>query len=341
MAHKPKQDQVIATFEEAFARSWRRLALASTGAVLAISGGADSTALVCAFARQQRRLGVRLAVGTVDHGLRPESADDAAWVSALCVELLGAPAHVLRLALAAGPGVEARAREARYNALHRLREQLGFGCLVTAHTASDQAETVVMRLARGSSLGGVAGIHAARSDGVVRPLLFATRDNVEEYLAALGRSFRHDTMNDDVTFQRVKVRKTVLPTLEQLSPGATTALGRFAAFAAEDDAHLNGEAARALRRIRWPDGTLDLTGLNVLERPIARRAIALFLASHDVELDGELVDDALAAMRQGHAATLPKGRVLKCANGRVCVIEAPARQIHGTSSSGDGRLQNS
>jgi tRNA(Ile)-lysidine synthase len=282
------------------------------------------------------RLSVRAEVATVDHGLRTESAADAAFVAAQA-----GGAHVTRLTLPTGSGVEARGRVARYEALHQIREKQGLEWLLTAHTASDQAETVMMRLMRGTALGGSASIHQARADFVARPLLFATRADIESYLAALNAPWRRDEMNEDPQFQRVRVRQTVVPPIEAAWPGATRALARFATLASEDDAHLNRQARNSLTLISFAaEGSLDRAGLCSLEAPIARRVMAMFLSRHGVALDADLIADCLLAARQKRDATLPQDQVLTCTH-RVFVVPAPARHIHQTSSSVNGRRENS
>lgn len=287
--------------------------------------------LLSASARLAGRLGLRFEAATVDHGLRAESGDEARRVGEQA-RALGLVHHVLRARVPAGAGVEAAARSARYAALESLRAERGLWAIATAHTASDQAETVLMRLMRGSALGGATAIHAARADRVVRPLLFATRDEVEAWVAARQLPVERDPMNDDPRFLRVRVRREVLPLLEALAPRSTRALARFAAYAAEDDAWLEAEAARALSLVAWPDGTLEAEGLLSLGRPIARRVLAAWLEAQGVALDAEVIDEALAAVRAGRLATLPGDRVLGCKNGRVSVGAAPPRAPLQTTS---------
>ena len=298
-------------------------------------------ALLLAFGHVAPALSLRFEVATVDHGLRLEAAADAQFVAA-AAERVGVASHAVRVTLADGPSLEARARHARYEALQQIRQKQGLTWLLTAHTASDQAETVVMRLSRGSSLTGVGAIRQTRADGVARPLLFATRGEVEGYLAGLGADFRHDSMNDDLRFQRVKVRQTVLPVIEAAAPGATRALARFADLASDDDELLNRHAHAALKRIRWPaDGSLDRVGFCALERPIARRVAALFLGGQGLEIDAELIAEVLLAAQQKRDAPLPNDRVLQCLHGRMSVEAAPVRRIHQTSSSAHRRGENS
>lgn len=288
--------------------------------------------LLSGAARLAGRVGLTFEAATVDHQLRPESGAEVARVRELAASL-GVPHHALDAPLPDTVGVEAAARAARYAALESLRRARKLDLVATAHTASDQAETLLMRLARGTSLAGAAAIHETRADGVIRPLLFATRREVEAYVAARGITVARDPMNADPTFLRVRIRQQVLPALEAAAgPGVERALARFSSFAAEDEAWLNVEATRALTLVRWAeDDTLEAEALSALGTPIARRVLALWLAGRGVPLDGELLEDALRAARDRATATLPGDRVLACSNGRVTVLPAPAR-LHATSS---------
>lgn len=289
-----------------------------------MSGGADSTALMHALAQLSGPLGFRIEVACVDHGLRAESGAELERVRQSAAAL-GLAFHGVRLELEPGPGVEAAARDARYAVLERVRAQRGLDFVATAHTASDQAETVLMRLARGSALGGAAGILEVR-EPVVRPLLFATRADVEAYVTALGLEPTSDPMNDDPGFLRVRVRKTALPALVAAAgPGTERALARFATLAAEDDALLGEEADRAFERASFGDGSLDLVAVRALSLPIRRRVVARLLAAHDLPLDAATVDDAVRALDGRSTATLPRDRLLTCSDDRVRVMPAPAR----------------
>ena len=339
-----QQNRVIAAFEDSLIRSLRRLGLERASVLLAVSGGADSMALMFGVSRVSERLGLSAQVVTVDHGLRPQSAGDVDFVLRH-TKALGLPAHLVKLWLKPGDsGLEAKAREKRYEALHQVRAAQNLSAVLTAHTASDQAETVLMRLARGASLRGSSSIQASRADAVMRPMLFATRAEVIAYLEALGTSWVHDEMNNDPRFTRVQVRQTVLPALEATTPGAARALARFAALAAEDDDQLYGQAALALARARLEKerpGVLDQIALTSLEKPVARRVMALYLMEHCLEIDADLIAEMLTAVATGRDATLPNDRVLSVGGGRVCIKPAPPRNIHGTSSTPHGRRENS
>jgi len=322
---EPEKAQSVQVVEDGLRRAWRRLVPADRGVLLAVSGGPDSMTLLTASARIAGRIGLQLEALTVDHQLRPESAAEVALVAA-AAKSLGVTHHV-RVAPISGPGIEAAARDARYAALEAVRSERGLSVIATAHSANDQAETLLMRLARGSALGGASSIHEARADRVIRPLLFLTRAQIEAYVAALNLTVARDAMNDDPKFLRTRVRKEVLPALiAAAGPGSERALARFASLAAEDDAELTRQALAALGGM---PASFPLE-LAALARPIARRALATWLVAQGVELNAELIDDCLRAAREKSVATLPGDRLFACKDGRGNVIAAPPR-LHATS----------
>jgi tRNA(Ile)-lysidine synthase len=222
---------------------------AGDGVAVAVSGGADSLALLHALRALAGPRGWRLAVVTVDHGLRPGSAADAAFV-ADHAKALGLPALVRTL----GPddlaphrqaGPEGAARAARYGALWPAADELGCAWLATGHTLDDQAETVLLQLLRGAGPDGLAGM-AVRAGRLLRPLLRARRAETRACCAAIGLAWREDPTNAGDGPLRNRVRQQLLPLLEELRPGATQALARTAALAADERAWLDPVVAEAL-----------------------------------------------------------------------------------------------
>lgn len=199
----------------------------------------------------------RLTVAHLDHGLRADSADDAAFV-AEAARGLGLPYEARRTdvaALARGEGrsIEEAARDARYRFLHEVAPE---GALIaTAHTLDDAAETVLINLMRGSGLAGAAGI-PARRDRVVRPLIGARRAVLRGLLDESGIVYRLDPSNEDPTHLRNRIRHEVLPLLEELRSGAVERIGAFSRLAADDDRLLDEIAAAELERRRQPDGAV-------------------------------------------------------------------------------------
>ena len=244
--------------------------------VLAVSGGPDSTALLHGAAALARTDAVAwgLVVAHLDHGLRPDSADDAAFV-ADAARALGLHAKVRRtdvaaLARAEGRSIEDAGREARYRFLEELATD---GWLIaTGHTLDDAAETVLINLLRGSGLAGAGGIPARRGR-VVRPLLGARRATLRAALDAAGITYRLDPSNDDAMYLRNRVRAELLPLLESLRSGAVERIGRFARLAADDDALLDELAAAEL--IRRTDGHGALDWRNPPSPALGRRVLRI------------------------------------------------------------------
>jgi tRNA(Ile)-lysidine synthase len=231
------------------------------GVAVAVSGGADSLTALHALRTLAPSRGFRLAVVTVDHGLRPESSGEAELVTGYAAQL-GLPVRLVRadpeiLAAHRPDGPEAAARAARYDALFAAADELGCQWVATGHTQDDQAETLLLALLRGSGPDGLAGM-AVVSGRVLRPLLGVTRAQTEACCAAIGAEPVHDPSNTDERLLRNAVRRRVLPLLEQLRPGASATLARAAALARDDRAWQEDAAAAALAELRAPGGDVSV-----------------------------------------------------------------------------------
>ena len=215
--------------------------------LLAVSGGADSTALLCCLAALRKALNLSLAVLHVNHGLRGgAAARDAAFVEALCAEkeilFFLAEVDVRSAAATAHRSIEDIGRELRYAALEETAERWGKDLgrpvkIVTAHTEEDAAETVLLQLARGSGLKGAAGIPARRGR-IVRPLLAVSRREIEAYLARLHQPHVEDESNATALFARNRLRREILPRLcAEINPEAVSHLARAGQYFREADAY--------------------------------------------------------------------------------------------------------
>jgi len=311
-------------FSNTLRGAYQQLGLNGGSVLLAVSGGADSSALLVGTARVRDALRLRVEVATLDHGLRPEARREVEAVARLSTQW-GLPCHVRALGLAAGSGVEARAREARYSALETLRRELGLDVVATAHTASDQAETLLMRLSRGASLKGAVGIHRARPF-LIRPLIERTREEVEAFLLEQDTPFLTDPMNGDLAFLRTRLRAQLLPALSAaVGFPVTPHLAAFTRVAAEDEALLSKLAEGAWSRLVLEDGSLDAVGVRALERPLRRRVLARLLSEANAEVDGPSLARVMDAVDSGGTVTLRGGQLrgglqLRAMGGRVrCV----------------------
>jgi tRNA(Ile)-lysidine synthetase-like protein len=200
--------------------------------LVALSGGPDSAGLLLALATLAPTLSLELFAATIDHGLRPSSKDDVA-IATEQAKRVGVPLEVVTLALTKGPDLQARARSARYEALFEVARTLHCDRVAVGHTREDQAETVLARILRGSSLRGIRGIHAARGDGVVRPLIEVSRADVHAAVAAAQWPVALDPGNDLDDYQRVRIRKELMPRILAESPQAVSHLCDLADDAAQ------------------------------------------------------------------------------------------------------------
>lgn len=206
--------------------------------IVALSGGADSLALAAATAFEAPRRGLRTASVTVDHGLQDDSAEVAARAARTAAEL-GLDPLVVRVDVAGEGGPEAAARDARYRVLREAAADVRAAAVLLGHTLDDQAETVLLGLARGSGATSLQGMAPVREDddGVrwVRPLLGVRRETTRVFCAASALDPWDDPHNLDDRYARVRVRERVLPVLEaELGPGIAEALVRTAEQLRED-----------------------------------------------------------------------------------------------------------
>jgi tRNA(Ile)-lysidine synthase len=237
--------------------------------LVACSGGADSLALAAALAFVGPRAGIRAGGVTVDHGLQDGSADRAASVAARLADLGLDPVRSVAVAVGQDGGPEAAARAARYEALRKVCDETAAAAVLLGHTLDDQAETVLLGLARGSGGRSLAGMPAQRGT-YRRPLLEIRRSQTSAACAALGLVPWHDPHNDDRRFARVRVRLDALPALEAaLGPGVAEALARTAAQLRAD-----AEALEAcLPRRPGPSAPLHATDLAGLPDAIRTRVL--------------------------------------------------------------------
>lgn len=203
-------------------------------ALLAVSGGADSLALLDLLAGLAESRGLRLLVAHADHGIHPGSGDVAATVATVAKQRYGLETVVATLGLGAGAG-ETRARTERYRFFRRVQAERGAAFLVTGHHANDQVETVLLRLLRGSAPAGLAGMTASGPGGLVRPLLPFRHLELVEHVRARGLDPWEDPANADPRHMRSWVRTALLPLLEsRLGDDAAASLLSVASHAADD-----------------------------------------------------------------------------------------------------------
>ncbi|WP_122816169.1 tRNA lysidine(34) synthetase TilS [Nocardioides pantholopis] len=245
--------------------------------LVACSGGPDSVALLDATVVEGHRAGLRVAGATVDHGLQDGSAELAARVVAQMAEMGADETLSARVRVEAGGlGPEAAARRARYAVLGEMATHLGAAAVLLGHTRDDQAETVLLGLTRGSGGRSLAGMRRA-FDGYRRPLLDVPRLDTETACQVQGREVWSDPHNEDHGYTRVRVRRVVLPVLEdQLGPGVAATLARTADQLRVDMDLLDDLAEAAHQRLADPaDGSLPVPDLAAEPDAVRRRVLRL------------------------------------------------------------------
>lgn len=284
------------------------------GVILAVSGGADSVALLRAAAMLQAQRGwrLRLSIAHVQHHLRDADGDgegDADFVADLAGDL-GIPFHREDLdpATLREGNLEAAARDHRYQRLEKVAIRLGASHVAVAHHADDALETLLMRLLRGTSVRGMRGmpwrrpIRKASAVALVRPMLTLGRAEVQDFLAAIGQDWREDATNADRSRVRSRLREAVLPVLHELAPGVDRRAVRLADHCRQVSAGLDHLTTAALSDVRYLDGGA------VFLREEARRMPSIVLGSLLRHL---LLEAGAKADRLGHRVLRPIVRAVR------------------------------
>ncbi|MBQ1564600.1 MAG: tRNA lysidine(34) synthetase TilS [Clostridia bacterium] len=280
---------------------------ASDGVLVALSGGADSVALLLELIGLQKDGRIsRLEAAHLHHAIRGAEADaDAEFVRALCkrldVPLVSERIDVPRIAEETGVSLELAARNARYAFLERVRADRDLDCIATGHHRDDQAETLLLHLLRGSGTDGLACMRL-RSGRLIRPLLYTDRTSILAYLGEIGQDFCTDSTNFETDATRNRVRLNVLPVLETVNPNVKRALSDAARHIAEDADYLNRLADEAEKNCG-----ANREKLTALPRPVRLRVLKRMLPYTD--FTGADLDrlDTLLSGNTGDAATLKNG----------------------------------
>jgi tRNA(Ile)-lysidine synthase len=295
-----------------------------------VSGGPDSVALL----RVIVALGGEPVVLHVDHGLRgEESREDVEFVRDLSGKL-GVRCEVRGLGLDGGSNLQERAREARYRLAEEVAVRLGLRVVTTGHTADDVAETVLMNLARGTGLRGLAGIPPVRGR-IQRPLIGRTRREILDYLKEMDQPYRTDHTNLTGKYARNRVRLEVLPVLEELYPAAASNIARAASLVREDLEVLEDLATGILER-RGEEVVLPLYGLMELRPALRRHAVRLAyttLVPDTAPLASNLIEAVLGLLEGGEGTRtldLPGGVVASGRSGEeLALYRGPRSMVSG------------
>ena len=324
----------------------RELLKAGDRTGIAVSGGADSVALLRLLLELRHELGIVLSVVHFNHKLRGnESEEDQRFVGSLArtseLEFHCGEGDVRSHAAEQGLSIEAAARDLRYKFFTRFLRDGSLDRIATAHTADDQAETLLLRIARGAGARGLAGIYPRLSmprkahseawgadDGgsraaIIRPLLGVRRAELTGYLAEIGQDWREDSSNRDLRHARNRVRHELLPWLEQnLNPAVRERLVETAEIARAEEEYWQEEVTRALTRA-WstPQGVILLKELAKLPLALQRRVLRAACESLGLRLDFLHVEELMAlSLRNPFSAServvaMPEGWSASCGGG--------------------------
>ncbi len=347
----------LSKFATALFKEWQRLGLSESNAnfIVAVSGGADSTALLLAVDEliKGNKLHVTPVIAHLNHGLRPESKDDVQWVKKLATDLGYAVTvgtrDIKQAAAKRKANLEQAARDARYDFLAKAAEKKDSKYVLTGHTQDDQAETVVMRLLRGSAAEGLSGSAPVRQISersqvqLIRPLMsWARRSDTENYCRFKGIEFRSDSMNEDQSFSRVRVRKQLIPLMQSFNNRIVETLSRTANLLGEDASALSSQANQLIESAA--DANINETGAPALDvkvlanapPAVRRRALREWILRargnlrrlETVHLVG--VEKLLEGDRGGRVAELPGGMKVARKGGKLEVT--PKKRLKKASA---------
>jgi tRNA(Ile)-lysidine synthase len=289
--------------------------------LVAVSGGADSSALAAGLLAEAKEKAIRPIAVIIDHALQPNSADVAMNTKAELAKAGYTNVEIKRIKVEVTDGMEASARRARYAALNEIAESTNAVAIFLGHTKDDQAETVLLGLARGSGTRSLSGM-AERIDKYRRPLLSITRSQTEAACKEVGIKYWNDPHNQSMEYARVRVREKVLPLMEaEIGPGIADALTRSAKILRDDADALDQWAEEVLDEIDPIE--MDIETLASLPRAIRSRVIrkAIYLAgAPSGSLSAEHLEpvEALVTAWKGQGAvSLPGGVTVARISGRL------------------------
>ncbi len=315
--------------------------------LVGVSGGADSVCLLHILKRLCKELGIDLVAAHVHHGIRGEEAElDAAFVRKICVDwkipFRLEKVSVPELAQREHLSLETAGRLARYRCFHEICCREKIDRIATAHNRDDQSETLLMRILRGTGIDGLAGIRPVREDGVIRPLLEVSREEIEGYCAENQLEYRNDSTNAENDYTRNRIRNYLLPILKkEFNPQIGEALSRLSQNMEEDGVFLNDYTRRLYRRINSPlprrrPVVLDIESLKLVAPSIRIRLLRL--AAEDAMGKGYRADyshwnlvSELLDKNTGTAVMLPDGLTVTVQYGWLA-FETPKEQEERTKA---------
>ena len=287
------------------------------GVVVGLSGGADSVSLIAVLKELQPEYSLRLYAVHLNHNIRGEEADrDEEFVRRLCrkldVELFVFSRDVAASAKELSLTVEEAGRRIRYELFNKVLKETKSTRIAVAHNMNDNAETLLMRLSRGTGMKGLGGILPVR-DNIIRPLIETSRQDIEAYCARKGLDYCTDSTNLSTDYTRNKIRLELLPWLrDNLNPSIYDALNKTAGFLSEEDSYLDSLGAEAYKVCSLGNKALSCQTLSEYDPVIRRRVLRLFFREYvpslkDISADHISALMSIAEGKSGRSADLPYG----------------------------------
>lgn len=309
----------------AYCAQWNMLPPGGT-VLCAVSGGRDSMALLHILSRLAAEIGFQLTAAHFHHGLRETADRDEAFVRAWCrgkgIPLTTGRGDVKDFARREGMSVEDAARTLRYAFLESAAEDQGADRIAAAHHREDNAETVLLHLLRGAGPRGLSGIPPVRGK-IVRPLLEASRDEINRYIQENALPYVEDETNQDTIYTRNRLRLEVLPLLEEISPGCGARMASAAALLREEDQHLQREAVALLPPAGNDGISLPLETLRRQDKAIQRRLVRTMAQKFGADLT-QSQTEAVLSLPTGGFQDLSSNLCAVKRNGRLTIAPRPA-----------------
>lgn len=277
--------------------------------IVALSGGADSTALLCSLMSIRESFSLTIYACHINHLLRgDESFRDENFVRELCkklgVELFVLQCDINKLASEKNLGSEECGRQVRYDFLNKNATRLG-AKIATAHTSTDSMETILMNISRGSGIKGARGIPPKR-DNIIRPLILASRADTEEYCKAHNIPYVNDSTNSERLYTRNKVRLDVVPVLRGINPSIEEAFLRFSKSMKELDEFIEKSAQNALSESKIENG-YSCEKLKKLDKPVLARVIEILCSKKNIEPESVHIELMEKAIKNDGAVSVKNG----------------------------------
>lgn len=258
--------------------SEKGMLLSGDKVLVAFSGGADSVVMTHALLILSEEMGFTVCAAHLNHSLRGEESDyDELFVRSFCesrgIDLTVEKVDIAALSQLSKEGIEECARNVRYDFLFRTAASIGADRIATAHTLSDNAETLIFNILRGSGLNGLTGIPETRGK-LIRPMLKVTRSEIEQYAKEESLPFVTDSTNADTVYKRNYIRKEIIPRFSQINPSFYAAIERLIENVREDNGYFEAKAEKCLALACKKRHSYDLKVLKSFELPIIKRAVS-------------------------------------------------------------------